>query len=444
MRAWGGNQKKNGDASAASVVAKGAGQSGESGMSPGRNALYGCGGTRLLAGVLAGGLALGCAAGWAQKPAATDAADREREEAFALERAGSTAEAEAAWKRLAAEEPGRRGQGGAEPWAHLGLLAAREQHYSEAIANYRKALALNAAMPGLRLNLGLAYFKAGDYKNAILQLRPLLKLQAADAEESQRLSILLGMSHYGLAEYASASPYLKEAVAHDGSNLPLLLTLAHSCLLSQQYPCVVDAYHQMVTLNAESAEADMLVGEALDEMKDHAGAEREFRAAVAANPKEANVHFGLGYLQWMKGQYPEAAEEFQAELANDPRHMQAMLYLADAKIQMNQKKDALPILESLMALNPGNSMAHLDLGIVYVDDGQDDKALSEFQTAAKLAPQDANPHWHMGRLYHAMGKDAEAKLEFSKVKSLNKAASDHLVKLMSKMPEPDRATPVQK
>jgi tetratricopeptide (TPR) repeat protein len=165
---------------------------------------------------------------------------------------------------------------------------------------------------------------------------------------------------------------------------------------------------------------------------------------VAANPKEPNVHFGLGYLLWTKGQYPEAAQEFQAELANDPRHMQAMLYLADAKVQMNQKQDALPILEKLVAMNPGSSMGHMDLGIVYVDGGENEKALGEFQMAARLAPGDANAHWHMGRLYHSMGKDAEAKLEFSKVKTLNKAASNHLVKLMSKMPEPEDATPAQK
>ena len=40
----------------------------------------------------------------------------------------------------------------------------------------------------------------------------------------------------------------------------------------------------------------MLAGEALDEMKDKAGATQQFRAAVKADPKEPNVHFGLGYL----------------------------------------------------------------------------------------------------------------------------------------------------
>jgi Flp pilus assembly protein TadD len=40
----------------------------------------------------------------------------------------------------------------------------------------------------------------------------------------------------------------------------------------------------------------MLAGEAQDEMKNHGGAIEQFRAAVKADPKEPDVHFGLGYL----------------------------------------------------------------------------------------------------------------------------------------------------
>ena len=114
-------------------------------------------------------------------------------------------------------------------------------------------------------------------------------------------------------------------------------------------PCVQDAFHQIVAMNPDSAEAYMLMGEALDEMKDPVGRTREFRNAAKANPKEPNVHFGLGYLLWTKGQYTEAANEFQAELDNEPQHPQAMLYLADSKIQTNQPDEARPLLEKVLS-----------------------------------------------------------------------------------------------
>jgi tetratricopeptide (TPR) repeat protein len=317
-----------------------------------------------------------------------------------------------------------------EPYAHLGLLEARQEHYPEAIRYYRKAFALGPGMPGLRLNLGLSYFKNGDYKQAITMFEPVLKAKPDD----QQLIVLLGMSHYGLAEYADASTYLKRAAKSDPQNLTLLLTLAHSCLWSKEYPCVLDAFRQIVALNAESAEADMLMGEALDEMKDHEGAVRQFRAAVKANTKEPNVHFGLGYLLWTRGQTPEAASEFQAELDNDPQHLQAMLYLADAKMQMNQPADAQPLLEKVVKQNAAIGMAHRDLGIIYADQGRKEKALAEFQAAIKIDARDVNAHYRLGRLYRSMGKTAEAKAELETASRLNKAEDERLLKVMSTIP----------
>jgi len=352
--------------------------------------------------------------------------------AVSLEKQGKYPEAEAVWKAISKDHPANP-----EPLAHIGLLEARQERYATAIAFYRRAMALNPSIPGLRLNLGIALFKAGDYKATIQTLDPLLKEQPND----QRLTILIGMSHYGLGEFAAASPYLKRAADQDPQNLTLLLTLAHGCLFSGQYPCVQDAYHRIIALNPESAEAHVLMGEALDEMKDSVGAIREFRDAAAADPKEPNVHFGLGYLLWTKGQYAEAVQQFQAEIGNNPLHLQAMLYLADSNMQMNRMDEARPLLEKFVSIDPDNAMGHLDLGIVYADDGRKPDALRELQTAAKLEPSNVNAHWRLGRLYRSMGQALDAKAEFDKASSLNKAEDERLLKVMSRIPANDQTSP---
>jgi tetratricopeptide (TPR) repeat protein len=360
--------------------------------------------------------------------------DDSRQTAFALEQQGKTTEAEAAWSALAKAYPTNP-----EPFAHLGLLEARQEHYTEAIASYRKAMALDPAMPRLRFNLGLAYFKAGEYKDALQQFNPLLKTETPDSEEAQRLTILIGMSHYGLAEFTAADPYLKQAADRDAQNLPLLLTLAHSCLLSNQYQCVLDAFHRIISLNPQSAEAHMLAGEALDEMKEPVDATRELRAAVEADPKEPSVHFGLGYLLWTQGQTEEAAREFQAELNNDSQHTLSMLYLADSQIQMNRLEDARPLLEKVVRIDPANPMGHLDLGVVYTEAGRNLDALRELKKAAALDPKDVKAHWRLARLYRSMGKTAEANAELTKTKNMNQAADEGLLKAMSRIPKQDSA-----
>lgn len=340
------------------------------------------------------------------------------EAASALEQQGRTAEAETAWKAVMKLHPQN-----SDAYAHLGFLEARQEHYTEAILYYRKALALNPAMPGLRMNLGLALFKAGKLKDAIPSFSLLLKKEPADSLDARRLTTLIGLAHYGLGEYAAAVPYLKKATAYDPQSLPFRLALAHSCLGAKQYPCVLDVYKEILNLNAESAEADMLAGEAMDAMQDHAGAIQQFRAAVKANPNEPTVHFGLGYLLWTQNQYPEAAQEFQAELTNVPDSAQAMAYLADTQIKMSQPDKALPLLQSAIRINPTMELPHLDLGIVHADAGQQEEALTELNIAAKLSPDDFTVHYRLARLLKSMGRQREAAVEFEKTNSLHQAAS---------------------
>jgi tetratricopeptide (TPR) repeat protein len=360
---------------------------------------------------------------------ATTAPDQKRQMALALEQQGENSEAEAAWRLYMTAHPSNP-----EPYAHLGLLEARQEHYKEAIPLYKKALTLNPAMPGLRLNLGLALFKAGEVKQAVAEFKPLLKTLPKDSPDAQRVSILLGMAHYGLGNYAEATPYLKQAASRDPQNLPLRLALAHSCLWSKQYPCVLNTCRQIVLLNAGSAEADMLAGEAADEMHDRPGAVQQFRAAVKANPKEPNAHFGLGYLLWKQRQLPEAATELQAELDLDPTHVQAMLYLGDTLLQLDRPDEARPLLEKAAQLDPSLWRSHLDLGIVEADAGRKEEALRQMEEAAKLRPDEVNIHWRLGQLYRGMGKTDQAKIEFEKAKSLNKATDEGVAQKISGAP----------
>jgi tetratricopeptide (TPR) repeat protein len=339
-----------------------------------------------------------------------------RQAAFELEQQERMADAETAWHSVLKAHPSD-----SEAFAHLGLLEARQEHYKDAITFYRKALALNPKMPGLRLNLGLAEFKGGELKAAIQTFQGLLAAAPKNSPEALRFTTLIGLAHYGLGEYAAAIPYLRQATAADAQNLPFRLALAHSCLSARQFQCVLDVYHEILSLNAESAEADMLAGEALDEMRDHGGAIEQFRAAVKADPKFPDVHFGLGYLLWTQNQFEEAAKEFQAELDNVPDHSQALAFLADADMQIGKSDEALPLIEKSIRVDPRLERAHLDLGILYADAGRREDALKEFQTAEKLSPEDPNVHWRMARLYQAMGRKQEAKAEFDKTSGLHKA-----------------------
>lgn len=363
------------------------------------------------------------AAGWGQ---GTRAVDPERQAALALEQQSKIPEAEAAWRAYSKAHPADP-----EPWAHLGLLEARQAHYAEAIPLYRRALRMNPNVPGLRLNLGLALFKGGRAKEAIPEFATLLKAAPRESPEAQRLRLLIGMAHYGLGEYAEAVPYLKEAAARDRQNLELRIALAHSCLWSKQYPCVMDTYKEILTLNAESAEADMLAGEALDAMRDDAGALAQFEAAEKANPKEPFVHFAVGYLLLMQKRFSEAIPEFQADLGDDPAHAQARVLLADCYIHLEDNQHAQVELERALRDDPTSEPGHLDLGIIYAAQGRNEDALAQYREAIKLNPNDADPHWRLARLYQATGQADKARAESVLVGKMKKQAHQSLYEQIS-------------
>jgi tetratricopeptide (TPR) repeat protein len=318
---------------------------------------------------------------------------------MALEQAGQNAEAEQIWLGITASDPQN-----SEALAHLGLLEARQEHYDKAIDYYRRAAAIRPDLPGLQTNLGLALFKAAQFPDAIKSFTAELKKHPGDP----RLTILLGMAHYGMKDYLVAIPYLERATEQDPQSVALRITLAQSCLWSKQYPCVLSACEEIRALKSDSADADMLAAEALDQMGDKAGAEQALRTGIEANPTVPDLHFGLGYLLWSENKRPEAANEFQTELQIKPDHLKAGIYLADSWVQQSSYSKALPELEKLVAADPSEPIVHLDLGIIYAHNGRNNDALRELKMAERSDPEHRLSSAQIAGLYQLIGKNDEA------------------------------------
>jgi tetratricopeptide (TPR) repeat protein len=358
--------------------------------------------------------------------------ESQRQAAFAFEQEGKVAEAEAVWRSLLSSQPNN-----SEAYAHLGFLEARQENYKEAIALYRKALSLNPRMPHLCFDLALSLFKSGDMRAAIQVFEPLLRTEP-NSPEALRLVPLIGLAHYNLGDYAASVPYLEQAAAADPGNLPFRSMLAQSCLRLRDYRCVLDVYREMLTINPDSAEADMLADEANDKIKNDSDALAGFQAVVKADPAIPNAHFSFGYLLWRGLNYGEAENEFRSELANTPEHSLALAYLGDAEMRLDRSGEAVPYLEHAVRIRPSIAIAHLDLGIIYDGQGRKDDALRELQTAERLSPDDPSIHYRLGRFYKTTDRIAEAKAEFDITRNLQQAKAQSFQEQMRQVePMPD-------
>src|SRR5436309_12130314 len=92
--------------------------------------------------------------------------------------------------------------------ANLGVSQAQNANYREAIESYKRAIAIDPNLPGIYLNLGLACFKLGNFRDAIAAFEK-ESVKAPD----ERVSTLLAMSHFGLGQYREAAELLKPLAA---------------------------------------------------------------------------------------------------------------------------------------------------------------------------------------------------------------------------------------
>jgi glycosyltransferase involved in cell wall biosynthesis len=93
-------------------------------------------------------------------------------------------------------------------------------------------------------------------------------------------------------------------------------------------------------------------GEALFESGDLDGAERCFRAALAANPKDARALSNLAVVAFQAGRLGEAVEALERALEHEPEHRPSLANYVDACIAHGDPRRALPALGRLLRAHP--------------------------------------------------------------------------------------------
>jgi tetratricopeptide (TPR) repeat protein len=212
--------------------------------------------------------------------------------------------------------------------------------------------------------------------------------------------------------------------------------LAQSCLWAKKYSCALDAFHQILHRNPDSAPAHMLSGEALDGLERTQEAIAEFEAAAKVSPREPNVHFGLGYLYWKSHRYDEAKREFESELSIDPNHALALAYLGDIATKNNNPDEALALLRKAVGMKKDIRIAYVDLGAVLAHQKQYGEAIAALHHAVELDPAEPDAHYRLAHVYQAMGNAEESQKEFAKVRELHEKGDQSLASKISTAPPP--------
>ncbi|HTO49423.1 MAG TPA: multiheme c-type cytochrome [Burkholderiales bacterium] len=134
----------------------------------------------------------------------------------------------------------------------------------------------------------------------------------------------------------------------------------------------------------------------------------EFEATQRYNADRPEARTALGGFLAQRGRDEEAEREYRAAMAIEPRFAPAYANLADLRRAQARDAEAEAVLREGLKRVPDNAALHHSLGLALVRMKRTPEALRELERAAKLAPDDAGFAYVYAVALHSGGKPRDA------------------------------------
>ncbi len=303
----------------------------------------------------------------------------------------------------------------------------------EAVAQYEKAVALDAQDWQSRAALGNLYLLLGRDGEAETEYRAALAVNPNSAE-----------AHYGLARVAyrrcnlsDMEQSLKSAIAAAPGMALYKAALASAYEAKGRSDEAAAIYRELGAAPAEDALAHLFAGDYLLRQDDPDGAEAQLQLVLGVPNMPPLVlsltHGLLGKVEYARGRLVAATSEFQAALKALPVNAEAQQALGDIALRGGDAEGALAAYEAAIALLPdyGRQVAgdeaslsavNLEIrrGLALARRGATaessaalDKAVAVAQDLANRMPLWPRAHFVLALAYHAQGNSAGAEAEMA-------------------------------
>jgi tetratricopeptide (TPR) repeat protein len=299
--------------------------------------------------------------------------------------------------------------------ANLGVLLFFRGDYTGAVPHLRKAIELQPDLWKVHALLGIAEEHTSDFKRARKDLEDSfpqiqdekLKVEvglelvglytgSSDLDEAAGMVTQLRRAYPDNAEvlYAAYRTYSDlsgesmlalSLVAPDSAQMHQVM--AHEEIKEGNTNGAVAQFRKAIEINPNLPGVHYELAELLNTSQDSAvkkEAEKEYRAALTANPGDEKAECRLGEIDAQKGNTAQAFEEYSRAVALQPADADARLGLSKMLIEMNQSDRAQAVLEETVQLEPTNAVAHYRLGTLYRKEGRMEDAKHEVELYKKF------------------------------------------------------------
>jgi tetratricopeptide (TPR) repeat protein len=330
---------------------------------------------------------------------------------------GRLNEAEHDFRQILALDP----QSGAA-YTDLGVVYMRRKQWTEALEMLRKAEHLLPEEPGIRLNIGLAYYRQNEFLLAI----PLFESVVRDHPDALQPRYLLGQCYFFASRWADAADTLEPLWPQESTQLNYLYVLSISAHRAERKELDEKATAQLVRVGEGSPEYHLFMGKAHLNLEQYDLALEDLQAAAAADSRLPFVHFNLGLTYLKKQDYEHSRDEFLKDSAVEPDLALNYDELGDVYSLMQRDSDAEKSYREALRLDPRLLNSQVGLAKVYQREEKYSQALAAIDTAGKLDPDRTDVHYLRGQVLLHLGRKAEGQKELeAAVRIDNERRTEH-------------------
>ena len=206
----------------------------------------------------------------------------------------------------------------------LGMSSYYAKNYSEAVANFHRALQVNPNEPKIWNALGLTYTEVKEYDKAVKAFKKALELDPKYTEAKMNLGIL----YMRMKKYRLAIKYLKEAVKDEFFDKKHIAFFYLAKVYNQlgdkaEY---VRYLEKAVNYNPMYIEAQIELAQAYEELGEYKKAEDIYKNLIENNLGNSFILYKLAQVYYKQGKINEAKKIvrkllFEEKLTEDQREM---------------------------------------------------------------------------------------------------------------------------
>ena len=305
----------------------------------------------------------------------------------------------------------------------LGFVYAHTDRWQKAEETYRRVVALRPGAPGGLYGLASVLADTGRYPEALATAQELLRVQPDHLPARMKEALLLVRTGRAAEGEARARAVIERAPDQAEAHYVLGLALEDKADLAG----AAAALERAVAIQADHLGALARLQTVLSRLGRKADAERArtaHREALARSRVDERVRGNRvrGVEAFNRQDYAAALAEFEFIVREDPTDPQAYLYMGSALMALGRMDEARAALQKSLGLEARNERAYMELGRLEALANRLDDAVAALRQAIAINPDFPEPHYFLAAVLMAQNDAAGARTEMARFEELKARA----------------------